>query len=145
MRHWVGFRARVLAPLCLLFATGCGSGRYPVSGRVAFDDGTPVTEGSVIGEATVDGKPVAVQGNIGKDGGFEWGADRPGDGAFPGKYKVIVVPRALSDAELAEGKRPAVEGKYANYETSGLTFEVKPEKNEFNITLPRPKLKSGEK
>ena len=134
-------RLRVLIPVLALLAVGCASGRYPVSGRVTYEDGTPVEEGTVIGEATVDGKAVGVQGGIGKDGSFSWGSDRPGDGAPPGTYKVLVMPRALGDAEMSEGKQPAVAGKYTKFESSGLTFEVKPEKNVFNITVSRPKSK----
>jgi hypothetical protein len=134
-------RLRVLLPALALLAAGCASGRYPVSGRVTYEDGAPVEAGTVIGEATVDGKAVAVQGSIAKDGSFTWGADRPGDGALPGEYKVLVVPRALGDYEIAEGKRPDIDGKYGKYDTSGLKFEVKPQKNEFNITVSRPKSK----
>lgn len=142
MSRCVHFRAHVLAPLTLLlFASGCGSGRYPVTGRVAYEDGSPVEGGTVIGEATVDGKPVGVQGIIAKDGTFSWGADQPGDGAAPGHYRVAVMPVALGDNELAEGKQPAVEGKYTKYESSGITYEVKPGKNELNIQVARPKPK----
>jgi hypothetical protein len=135
---------RTLAPLLLLLLAGCGSGRYPVSGRVTYEDGTPVEAGTVIGETTIDGVPVGVQGNIGQDGTFTWGTERPGDGALPGTYKVLVMPRALGDAELAQGKRPAIAGKYTRYETSGLSFEVKPQKNELNITVSRPQAKARE-
>lgn len=131
--------------LLLLPAMGCGSGRYPVTGRVAYEDGSPVEGGTVIAEAEVNGKPVGVQGNIGIDGTFSWGANKPGDGAMPGQYRVLVVPVALGDSELAEGKRPAVSGKYGKYETSGLTFEVKREKNVFNITVTKPAPSSGDK
>jgi hypothetical protein len=136
-------RLRVLVPLLALLATGCASGRYPVSGRVTYEDGTPVREGTVIGETTVDGKVVGVQGNIESDGSFTWGSDRPGDGAPPGTYKVLVMPRALGDLELAEGKRPAVAGKYTKFETSGHTVEVKAERNVFNVTVSPPKPKGN--
>ena len=136
-------RLRVLVPVLALLAVGCASGRYPVGGRVAYEDGTPVESGTVIGEATVDGKAVGVQGNIEKDGSFTWGSEKPGDGAPPGTYKVLVMPRALGDAELSEGKQPAVAGKYTKFETSGITFEVKPEKNVLNITVSRPKPKGN--
>src|SRR5262245_12710596 len=126
-------------PLLLLSAAGCGSGRYPVTGRVTYEDGAPVEAGTVIGEATVNGKAVGVQGNIEKDGTFSWGTDRAGDGAPAGQYRVIVMPVALGDSELGEGKQPAVDGKYTRYDTSGITFEVKPGKNELNITVSRPK------
>src|SRR5262245_32122479 len=127
------------ALLLIVFASGCGSGRYAVTGRVTYEDGTPVEGGTVIGEATVNGKLVAVQGNIEKDGTFSWGTERAGDGAQPGNYRVIVMPVALSDAEMGEGKRPTVASKYTKYETSGLTFEVKSSgKNQLNISVSRP-------
>src|SRR5262245_63721747 len=133
-------RVRALVVLSLLALTaGCGSSRYPVTGRVTYEDGTPVEAGTVIGEAMVNGKAVGVQGNIEKDGTFSWGTDRAGDGALAGQYRVIVMPVALGDSELAEGKQPAVDGKYTRYDTSGITFEVKPGKNELNITVSRPK------
>jgi hypothetical protein len=125
----------------IVCAPGCGSGRYTVTGRVAYEDGSPVEAGTVIGEATVNGKLVGVQGNIASDGTFSWGSDRPGDGAPPGNYRVLVMPVALGDSELAAGKRPAVGGKYTKFETSGITFEVKPESNVLNITVARPKPK----
>jgi hypothetical protein len=121
---------------------GCGSGRASVTGKVTYEDGAPVEAGSVIGESTVDGKLVAVQGTIHKDGSFSWGGDREGDGALPGTYKVIVVPVSLSEYQLSQGQTPAVEGKYTKYETSGLSFEVKPGHNEFNVTVSRPKEKT---
>jgi hypothetical protein len=123
-------------------APGCGSGRYPVTGRVTYEDGSPVEEGTVIGEAEVNGKAVGVQGNIEKDGSFRMGGEKAGDGAFPGHYRVLVMPRALGESEKAEGKIPAIDGKYGKYETSGITFDVKPEKNNWPITVTQPKHKT---
>ena len=131
----------VSIPLVCLVLVGCGSGRCTVTGKVAYEDGTPVEDGSVIGEATVDGKLVAVQATIQKDGSFSWGGDREGDGALPGQYKVIVVPVGLSEYEQSQGKTPAIDGKYGKYESSGLSFDVKPGRNEFNITVSKPKPK----
>ena len=51
------------------------------------------------------------------------------------------MPVALGDSELAEGKRPAVSGKYTKYETSGITFEVKAGKNHLDITVTKPQAK----
>jgi hypothetical protein len=119
-------------------APGCGSARATVTGKVRYEDGSPVESGSVIGEATVNGKLVAVQGTIHKDGSFTWGGDREGDGALPGSYKVIVVPVSLSEYQLSQGQTSAVDGKYTRYESSGLSFEVKEGSNEFNITVKKP-------
>lgn len=144
MSRWTLWRLKLLVPLLLLaLAAGCGSGRYPVSGHVTYEeDGSPLQAGIVIGEATVDDKSVSVQGNIAKDGSFHWGTERPGDGALPGTYRVIVQPVALGEIERAEGKLPDVEDKYTKFETSGITYEVKPEKNVLNITVTRPKRKA---
>ncbi len=135
---------RRLVPLAIAFAAlalvGCG-GRYPVTGKVTYEDGSPVPEGTVIGEATVDGKVVGVQGNIRSDGSYAWGGDVAGDGALPGEYKVIVQPRALGDAEMGEGKVPDVAGKFTRYESSGLKCTVEPKANTYNITVSRPQPK----
>jgi hypothetical protein len=137
---------RLLAAVAVLLlaslTAGCGSGRYPVSGRVTYEDGTPVESGTVIGEADVDGKLVGVQGNIEPDGSFRWGAERAGDGAFPGNYRVLVMPRALGDSEKAAGMVPAVDGKYGNFQSSGITIEVKAGNNDLPITVSRPKPKA---
>jgi hypothetical protein len=126
-------------------AAGCGAGRQPVNGRVAYEDGSPVPAGTVVGEATVDGKPVTVQGRIGPDGRFTWGGEKPDDGALPGTYKVAVLPVPLGDYEKAQGKQPAVGGKYGRFESSGITFEVKPAgPNTLDITVAKPKPKAGE-
>ena len=97
--------------------------------------------GIVIGEATVNGKLVMVQANIEKDGTFSWGGARAGDGALPGSYKVLVMPVSLNDNELSAGKQPAVDSKYSKYDTSGLSFDVKEGKNEFNVVVAKPKPK----
>jgi hypothetical protein len=124
--------------MTLVLLAGCSSGRSTVTGTVTYDDGTPVESGIVIGEATVDGKPVSVQGTI-RNGAFSWGGAKEGDGALPGHYKVIVVPPDLSEYQLSQGMTPAIDSKYTKYETSGLSFEVKEGKNEFNIKVTRPK------
>jgi hypothetical protein len=133
-RYWFA----LLLPLITLFA-GCGSGRYPVTGRITYEDGSPVPAGTVIAEATIEGKLVGVQANIEKDGSFRWGGANPGDGALPGQYRVLITSPTLSDAEKALGNQPLLDGKYGRYESSEITFEVKAGKNELPITVSRPK------
>jgi hypothetical protein len=135
------FQARawlLLVPLALAVVCGCGSNHSRVSGTVRYQDGSPLAEGTVAGEAKIDGKLVGVQGTVHKDGSFEWGTERPGDGALPGTYRVIVLPRALGDGERSRGMLPAVDKKFTSYETSGITFEVKKGRNQLDIQVSRP-------
>src|SRR5262245_25725866 len=106
-RRWVTLA--LFAPL--LGAAGCGSGLYPVTGRVVFEDGSPLDEGIVICE-TYDGeKTVMARGNIQRDGTFRLGTIKPGDGARPGKYRVLVVPRGRTQAE-ANALPPIIDRKF---------------------------------
>lgn len=121
----------------LLTTTGCNSGRYPVRGSVRYADGSPVIEGTVIAEGEVDGKLVSLQANIESDGTFAMGSMTPGEGAFPGSYRALIMPVALGDSELAAGKKPSVSGKYAKFETSGISFEVTRGTNNLEITVDK--------
>src|SRR5687767_259479 len=131
--------APLVVSVVLFAAAGCGTGRYPVIGRATYENGTPLTEGNVIGYLEDGEASITVQGPVKRDGSFTWGTDRPGEGVKPGKYRVAVIPRALGDAERAAGKLPAVDEKYSNPNTSGIEFEVKPQKNELNITVTKPR------
>ena len=130
---------RVLLLGWLALASGCNSGRQTVTGKVTYEDGQPVTAGTVIAEATVGGKTVGIQGNIEGDGTFRMGGGTPGDGARPGTYRVLIQAPSLSDFEKSQGKKPALSGKYASFESSGITLDVKPGKNDLPIKVERPK------
>lgn len=132
------YQVAILLAVGLLLA-GCNSGRYPVSGQILYEDGAPVTAGTIIAEATIDGKIVGLQGNVESDGKFTLGGASPGDGALPGQYQVLVTTPTISDAEKAQGKKPLLDGKYSRFQSSGLTLEVKPGKNQFPIKVARPR------
>src|SRR6516225_917237 len=132
-------RLTLLAALAFLSGVaGCGGGRYAVHGRVVYEDGSPVTEGIVIGEKAEGDRRVKAQGSVKSDGTFSWGTLSPGDGAEPGKYRVEVVPRAVGEKEASQGVLPAVDSRFSNPQTSGIDFEVKPGRNELNITVRKP-------
>jgi hypothetical protein len=136
-------RLTLLAALAFLAGVaGCGGGRYAVHGRVVYEDGSPVTEGIVIGEKAEGDRRVKAQGSVKSDGTFSWGTLSPGDGAEPGKYRVVVVPRAVGEKEASLGVLPAIDRKFSNPQTSGIDFEVKPGRNELDITVTRPKPKT---
>ena len=118
-------------------ATGCSGGRYPVTGKVTYADGSPMTEGMVICEMRDGEKIVQARGNLESDGSFRLGTENPGDGVLPGKYRVLVVGRQLSERE-SETMLPFIDSKFTSYETSGLELEVKEGRNEMNISVTKP-------
>jgi hypothetical protein len=131
---------RRLVPLACLFTllgvSGCGGGLYPVQGQVVYEDGTPMTEGFVICEMQEGGAAVMARGPIQPDGTFRLGTRKPGDGARPGKYRVLVTPRARTEEE--KNLPPVLDPKFTRYSTSGLEFEVKKEKNDFPLKVSKP-------
>jgi hypothetical protein len=139
--RWKTSRAwRVWAALLLLgLGAGCGSGLQPVRGKVTYPDGTPVTEGTVVFESTEAEKAVTARGQIQPDGSYELGTHRPGDGAPPGKYRVLVAPKNDPNAVDKPQRPPAFDPRFAAFNTSELVFEVKSGANEFPIQVTRPK------
>ena len=115
---------------------GCGRPKYPVSGTVVFEDGSPYTSGGVVAmETDIDGKRVMSRGGIGPDGRFVLASERPGDGAFAGSYRVRVLPHVVIDGPATAG----IADRFQSFETSGLTFDVGPDQHEFTIKLgPKP-------
>jgi hypothetical protein len=127
-----------LAFLIVVTASVCGCGRpkYPVTGMVVHEDGTPYSGGGVVAmEAVIDGKSIMARGGIGKDGRFTLASQRPDDGAFTGTYRVRVLPHVVVDGPASVG----IDSRFQSFETSGLTCDVGTGKNEYTITLgPKP-------
>lgn len=126
-------RRPLLAGLVALVAViGCGRPKYPVSGVVIYDDGSPYASGGVVAmETVIDGKIVMSRGGIAKDGRFVLASEKPDDGAFAGSYRVRVLPNIVIDGPPSVGIPEAMQ----SFETSGLTFEVGSGSNEFTIKL----------
>jgi hypothetical protein len=91
-------------------------------------------------EPSVENWNPAVQAEIQKDGSFKLGTITPGDGVTPGVYKIIIISRQLGDGEMSEGKKPAVSGKYAKYDSSGLKIDCSSgAKSDIKLTVSKPK------
>src|SRR6516165_3170592 len=101
-------RAMAVAGLLLLGVIGCGSKLYPARGTVTYPDGSPVTEGSVVFESKDQEKTTMARGEIRSDGSFELGTFKPGDGARPGKYRVLVAPKSDPNAVDKPAKKPPI-------------------------------------
>jgi hypothetical protein len=126
----------VLVLLALPGTAGCGSRTYPVEGRVVFRDGKEATElagGFVTFEA--EESQVSAQGEIQPDGTFRMGTFKPGDGAVPGRHKVLVMPRPADNPDRPPP--PVLHPRYQRLETSGLEVTVEPKKNQVTLTVER--------
>lgn len=124
--------------LLLLGAAGCASKLQPVRGKVVFPDGKPLTEGLVVFEPEQQGNsPISARGEIQADGSYQLSTYKPGDGALPGKYRVLVAPKNdLNDADKPR-QPPPFDPRYMAFDSSGLEFEVQSGANEFPIELTR--------
>lgn len=131
-------RRPLLLVLPLLLA-GCGSDDppvYPVTGRVVFRTGPPVTGGVI--EFRPDKGGPAARGKIEADGRFTLTTGtRPG--AVAGVHKVTLVQLTTDGAtarHAATGHGKAVvHPKYAAADKSGLTRTVEPADNQFQIEV----------
>lgn len=130
----------------VLAATGCGGPKtYPVTGRVQYEDGSPITplvrgcvEFSFLeGEGGVR-KGTNARGDIQADGSFSLTTYGLGEGAVEGKHQAIVVPPAPENSE-DPGPSP-VDLRFQQYTTSKLEFTVTrdKDKNHFVIKVTAP-------
>src|SRR5262249_38317401 len=113
--------------LLFLGAGGCGGGPtlYPVSGKVSYKDGKPVTAGLGIFEPA--GQKISARGEIQSDGSFQLGTYKNNDGALEGEYKVLIAPPPLP--EEGKPRRPAIHAKYQSLESTPLKFTVTPDRD----------------
>jgi hypothetical protein len=130
-RPW---HAGPLVALVLLGAGGCGGETFfPVSGKVVYKDGTPVSAGLVIFEPV--SQKISARGEIQADGSFQLGTRKDNDGALEGDYKVLIAPPPLP--EEGKRRRSPVHPKYQSLESTPLKFTVTRErdKNKFHIEV----------
>lgn len=129
-------RLQVGLLVCLLF--GCG-----VAGpKTAIVKGTVTFKGKPVPNGTVTFVPASghhATGEIRPDGSYTLTSFRPGDGAVPGTYKVIVVAMQDMTGRLPEDRTPLpppiVPNKYTSIATTDLTVEVKEGENQIDLPL----------
>lgn len=127
-----------------LFAVGlvgCGGQESSVAGKVTLD-GSPLTlspgsSGTVTFKSTSGGG--MAQGQLDSSGNYSLntGSDA---GLKAGAYKVTVVATEMPPADpnnrsFVPIPKPLTPAKYGNPDTSGLTADVKPGKNDQNFDL----------
>ena len=132
------FYPAALAVFVLVLAAGCGS-NVGVSGKVTFEDGSPLTTGEVRFETD----SFTSSGKIKPDGTYQLGATGIDDGIPKGSYGVTV--RAMDNSGIKPGMSPAeappskslIDLKFSSVKTSALTCEVNG-KTTFDIKVTKP-------
>jgi len=89
----------------------------------------------VVFEGQVGGKTISARGTIGPDGSYSMSTNTPGDGVPAGAYKVSVAPPPIANPDAPAASPFAT--KFSSFDSSGLTFEVKPGKNDFPIQVTK--------
>jgi hypothetical protein len=138
-----------IALLVSLSLIGC-SGNVPLGGRVTFEDnGEPLTEGTI---AFVSGTHQA-RSAIDTDGKYTLGFQKEGNGLPKGEYKVYIQAVRVefqtgaekdaygSPVIIRRTETPLIAAKYANADTSGLTFTVDGKTKTFDIKVERAPVK----
>jgi predicted small lipoprotein YifL len=137
----------LLAALSIAALAGCGPGgekTYPVTGKVTYPDGTPLAGARVSFEST--SKPISGYGTTDANGAYKITTYTTDDGVVEGEHRVLVMPpsRVVASQEEGEGSLeepkgpPAVDPKFSNYSTSGLSVTVT-ESTTYDIKVERGK------
>ncbi len=131
-----------LAASILFFGCGRGPRTYPVTGKVVFDDGRPLTSGGVVLSECLEpaGAGTNARGAIDEDGQFQLTTFKDNDGALPGKHRFMVKADRDADDYLKRGiiPRPVIDERFESYDTSGLEFTVEQGENELTLVVDLP-------
>lgn len=117
--------------------TGCGSPLAQVSGRVEYEDGSPV-EGAikVVNFVPTDDTTAEVRkagtGEIQDDGSFKLRRRRPGDGIYKGKYAVTFT--VLKDPRTGES---LIYPRYNRKTETPFTVEVTGDQDDLVFQLEK--------
>lgn len=127
---------------CVFALTGCGDGKppvIPISGKVVYADGKPLTEGMIIFNPIMGSDPAKLI-VIQKDGSFSLVED----GVPAGDYRISLSPSEEAPPPVAEGGGEPkgstfqVPDQYLDPETSGWTATVAESGNQpFTFTISK--------
>ncbi|MDR1491844.1 MAG: hypothetical protein LBT05_03865 [Planctomycetaceae bacterium] len=118
--------------------TGCGVPNSPVSGKVTFEDGTPLTTGEVI-FALSDSNEYFTKGKIGVDGNYTLveqviGKESGKSGCKPGEYRVFI--GSTSTAEIVNNKTittHTINQDYTRKDKTPFTVKVPGGSHDFKV------------
>lgn len=126
-----------LSAVLVVAMAGC-DGNIRFGGKVAFEDGSPLTAGTVFFEAN----SFLARGEIRQDGTYTLGSLKESDGLPPGTYRVYInnamVVDGVDQKSGMPNMKPLIAEKFSSGETSGLIVEVSASTQRFDITVEKP-------
>ncbi len=113
--------------LSVFVLTGCGD--PSVTGTVKYQDGTPLTTGTVI----LQNEKSQGLGELQKDGSFDLYQFKPGDGLKRGVYKGYITGAvAIDDNNATTFFLPE---KYGDINQAGITYDSEKDKGKLDIVI----------
>jgi len=114
----------------------------PVTGKVTFNDGGPLTAGEVTffevpTEAGAGNQGMICKGAVRADGSYTMTNNKQEDGVPEGKYKVVVTPARPPDPANPPPNWPPFQSRFSRLNETPLEFTVTRGVNEYPITVER--------
>jgi len=117
----------IFALMITLVLTGCSDPR--VTGTVKYQDGTPVTVGTVV----LQNEKSQGIGELHKDGSFELYQFKKGDGLKPGIYRGYITQAVEIDGN---GRTTyLIPEKYSNIDEADIVYDSEKNKGKLNIVI----------
>ncbi len=113
--------------LTLLVLTGCGD--PSVTGTVKYQDGTPLTTGTVV----LQSDQSQGIGELRKDGSFDLYQFKPGDGLKRGVYKGYITGAVEIDDNMQTTN--LIPEKYGNIDAAGINYDSEKDKGKLDIVI----------
>ncbi|MDR1385091.1 MAG: hypothetical protein LBJ67_14755 [Planctomycetaceae bacterium] len=138
----------ILTLICVCFVS-CSGKNFPLKGKVTYEDGTPLTKGTV----NFSSETSLSRAKIQSDGSYVVGTLKETDGIPRGKYKVYITgaeepiesktKQTQKDSmgntvQSINGFRQLIERKYITKNDTPLECEIPIMKNRFDITIEKP-------
>jgi hypothetical protein len=135
MRRFGFSVAALLACAALTVCVGCGGGNSGSRSGIVKTSGVLLYNGAPVDGATIEMRPVddtpnaVAVGMTDENGKFELTTDRPGDGAFPGKYRTVVKKQVQTVDGRTLEEAMAEDGPEADWDKdAAVTENFLPEK-----------------
>ncbi len=113
-----------------LVLTGCGDPR--VTGTVKYQDGTPLTTGTVV----LQNDQSQGIGELRQDGSFDLYQIKPGDGLKRGVYRGYITGAVIID----DNHRTTylIPEKYGDINQAGITYDSDKDKGRLDVVVEKP-------